>query len=104
MFLSQSQRGYTRHGEQFARGRFLILFSHNQYIWSEETGRPWSECPLDSKKLYACVRHVGLRQYGHWMMGTARIAGQSITLSGSYGSDGLPCNFESLTPAGREKL
>jgi len=26
------------------------------------------------------------------MMGTARVGGRSITLSGSYGGDGLPCN------------
>jgi len=37
----------------------------------------------------AIVRKVSLRQLGHWMMGTARIYGQSVTVSGSYGSDGL---------------
>ena len=35
------------------------------------------------------VRKVALRQFGHWMMGTARIKGHSITMSGAYGGDGL---------------
>jgi hypothetical protein len=163
MFLKTSQSGYTRHGEQFARGSFLILFSHNQYKWEDQNNRPHYEdhgktfdvilgdgftvqrkcrcggeygfitnrvengltenppvyclkyCPVHSgewksmpaelnRKLYACVRHVSLRQLGHFMMGTARIAGQSVTLSGSYGSDGLPRDYESLTPAARAKL
>lgn len=37
----------------------------------------------------ALVRKVALRQCGHWMMGTARAYGHSLTLSGSYGADGL---------------
>ena len=38
----------------------------------------------------AIVRRVSLHQCGHFMMGTARAKGHSITLSGAYGSDGLP--------------
>ena len=38
------------------------------------------------------------------MMGTARIGGQSITLSGTYGDDGLPCDYEKLGPVARTKL
>lgn len=104
MFLKTSRSGYDQNGEQFVRGSFLILFSHNNFKWGEETGRPWSECPYTGHELYACVRHVSLRQFGHWMMGTARIAGQSLTLSGSYGSDGLPCDYEKLSEAARAKL
>jgi hypothetical protein len=44
----------------------------------------------DDNTLYACVRSVALRQLGHFMMGTARIGGQSIIVSGSFGADGLP--------------
>jgi hypothetical protein len=40
----------------------------------------------------AIVRRVSMHQCGHWMMGTARAKGQSITVSGSYGGDGLPCS------------
>lgn len=160
MFISQSRGGYSRNGEQFCRGRFLLLFSHNQYLWEDENNHPHIElhgqtfditngegfviqrkcqcagsapytyepgaavpsyylkyCPVHSgeykqspsgkewgRKLYACVRHVSLRQMGHWMMGSARIAGQSVTCSGTYGSDGLPKDYEKLTPAARTKL
>lgn len=41
--------------------------------------------------LRGIVRYVRMRQLGAWMMGRARIHNTSITLSGSYGSDGLPC-------------
>ena len=87
------------------RGSFLLLFSHNSFKWAEETGRPYGDMPAVLKpKLYACVRHVSLRQLGHWMMGSARIAGQSVTVSGAYGGDkGLPRDYESLTPAARAK-
>lgn len=47
-------------------------------------------CDVPGSDLYACIRVVALSQCGHWMMGTARIAGESVCMSGSYGSDGLP--------------
>jgi len=40
----------------------------------------------------AIVRHTSLSQLGQFMMGFARVHGERITLSGSYGSDGLPSN------------
>ena len=40
----------------------------------------------------AIVRKVALRQFGHFMMGIARIKNQSIIVSGTYGNDGLPVN------------
>lgn len=158
MFIKQSQSGYNRSGEQFVRGSFLMVFSHNPYKWEKENNEPhfadhgktfdvvngegftikktcqcagqspytYDEaskvpkfylkyCPVHgseykhmpselSRVLYACVRHVSLRQFGHFMMGTARIAGQSVTVSGSYGSDGLPMDYEKLTPLARAKL
>ena len=57
--------------------RFLILIQHK-------------DKPLGPDNFRAIVRKVALHQFGHFMMGTARIKGHSITLSGSYGSDGLP--------------
>jgi hypothetical protein len=36
------------------------------------------------------VRYVRMRQLGHFMMGSARVGKTRLTLSGSYGSDGLP--------------
>ena len=41
-------------------------------------------------KIRCLVRHCALQQLGCWMMGTVRIKGKSITVSGAYGSDGLP--------------
>ena len=46
----------------------------------------------NSYKIRGLVRYVRMKQFGNWMMGTARILNTSITLSGSYGSDGLPCS------------
>lgn len=40
----------------------------------------------------AIVRYTRMRQFGQFMMGFARIHGHRLTLSGSYGSDGLPCS------------
>lgn len=45
-----------------------------------------------SYPIKAIVRHTSFRQLGHWMMGAARVHGHRITLSGSYGGDGLTCN------------
>jgi len=38
----------------------------------------------------ALVRHVSLTQCGHFMMGRARVHGESLIMSGAYGADGLP--------------
>lgn len=40
------------------------------------------------------IRKVALEQLGHWMMGYARAFGHTITISGDYGSDGLPKNVD----------
>jgi hypothetical protein len=47
----------------------------------------------------ALVRYTRMRQLGHFMMGFARVNGQRITLSGSYGSDGLPSSVPDETYA-----
>lgn len=150
MFIKSSGSGYSKDGQQFCRGSFLLLFSHNGYKWEEQNNVPRVKshgettdgktcqcrgsgitayndedgakvpayylkyCPAhgntyktwagDDKKLYACVRHVSLRQLGQFMTGRAKIAGQSITVSGAYGADGLPRDYESLTVEARMKL
>lgn len=49
--------------------------------------REWkSGCNVPIK---AIVRHTSMRQFGQFMMGFARIHGTRVTLSGSYGGDGL---------------
>lgn len=77
MYLKPNQGYYDSNGQQHARrGDFLILMS-------DETK------PFGPDNFRAIVRKVALSQFGHWMMGKARIHGHTITLSGSYGSDGL---------------
>ncbi len=78
---------YNRHGEQTASGRFLILASD------------------DANNLYGCVRFVRMRQCGHFMMGSAQIADKRVILSGSYGNDGLPLDWNrDLTDKARAKF
>lgn len=169
MFITSSNRGYTRGGDQRAAGRFLILFSHNSYKWEEQHNRARTElsgqtfavktgdgfvvqrtcqcggtgpcaykpgkstpsyylkyCPVhgeeykkwdgDGRKLYAYVCHVSMRQIGHFMMGTARAlqvtkaygedrpGPNDLVVSGTYGGDGLTCDYEDLTEKSRDKL
>jgi len=74
MFL-KCMSGYDRSGNAWSRGKFLIMAI-------PENGA--------MKPIRCFVRHVSMKQFGHWMMGKARIHNQSITMSGSYGCDGLP--------------
>ena len=75
MFISKCNSGYDRHGQQKSGpGDFLILMQ------GETT---------PTKEIKAVVRRASLRQFGHWMMGSARIGGFKFTLSGGYGADGL---------------
>ena len=68
---------YYDHGSYIPRARFLILaHSKNERSYYKNTIRCF-------------VRKVALRQLGHFMMGTARIHNTSVTISGSYGNDGL---------------
>lgn len=78
MFINGSG-GYNRHGEQTARGDFLVIFAKGQ-------------------ELRAAVRHVRMSQLGHWMMASVKIGPYKTTLSGSYGSDGLPKNTTKSVP------
>lgn len=83
MFIKTSRGGYDRHGEQFASGLFLILVQPK-----EQTEKyPLLGC---NYPIRALVRHTALRQLGHWMMGFVRVGKHRLTVSGSYGGDGLP--------------
>lgn len=80
MFIKMTRSGYRqRDGQQFAQGRFLILASCPEL--QDADGR---------EQLYGAVRFVRLSQVGHFMMGDVRIVGRHVTLSGPFGSDGLP--------------
>lgn len=90
MFLQVEQFGINDRGEEVAHGLFLVVFQKD-------------------KELRAVVRHARLRQCGHWMMGTVAIGADRVTLSGSYGADGLtidgeryPSAWEKAVPLGEE--
>ena len=78
MYLKPTRTYYQGTEQRAARGPFLILCQ-------PDTREPF-DCITQTR---AIVRQVALAQLGHWMMGTARAFGQSLTISGSYGSDGL---------------
>ena len=75
MFITCTS-GYTRDGSQTAKGMFLMLCQREGLEHNNDTPR-------------AIVRHCSMSQCGHFMMGTIRVKNHSITVSGSYGSDGL---------------
>lgn len=78
MFIRSDYSGYNDRGEQISGGLFLILMTKKE------------DMALGHGSMRAIVRHTKLRQFGHFMMGRARIGNERVTLSGSYGSDGLP--------------
>jgi len=91
VFISVRRSGYTRGGEQFAQGRFLVL-----------TGDPAGMSPILQDKrgnipLSGTVVYARMSQLGHFMMANVRLAGQPLTISGPYGGDGLPVRSEKLT-------
>lgn len=55
-------------------------------------------------KLWAIVRSCALQQCGQFMMGTIRIGGVSITVSGPCGHDGLPLDLQELPASQRARL
>ena len=74
-------------GERFVTG-CTACDAHKTYAKNCFTFTPASI----TYPIRAIVRYTRMRQFGHFMMGFARILGQRLTLSGSYGSDGLPCS------------
>jgi|SRR5579859_2006784 len=85
MYVGRGRGTYYVGTEQHAsRAPFLILASSDK---KDANGY----CTL-----YGIVRKVALAQCGHFMMGTARIAGTSITVSGPFGGDGLPKDYDNL--------
>jgi hypothetical protein len=77
MFITVKRAGYDRDGQQVSSGRFLALMQPDT---PDGLGQP----------LRGIVRFAALTQLGHFMMGRIRVKGHSLTVSGAYGSDGLP--------------
>ena len=78
MYLKPTRTYYAGTEQRSARGPFLILCQPDS---------PERFDPITQTR--AIVRQVALAQWGHWMMGTARAFGRSLTLSGAYGNNGL---------------
>lgn len=74
---------YSGTEQRHSRGQFLLLI------------QPKSEKPA-KENTYAIVRKVALRQLGQFMMGSANVNGKWITVSGTYGNDGLPMDVDAL--------
>jgi hypothetical protein len=79
MYITNEGRSYyNSHGEQHSsRAPFLLLLQDKDQN-------------IGIGNMNGIVRKVALKQFGHWMMGTARIKNTSIIVSGAYGRDGLP--------------
>lgn len=110
MFITLKYSGINCHGEQSAAGLFLILMQPNCGSKKHPNVSPFcSECGLiraehflpDSHCFYfhphpithplrGIVRYVRMKQCEQFMMGSAEVGKTRLSLSGSYGSDGLP--------------
>ena len=100
MFLKTNKfQGWYVKDAQRAKDAFLAVFSGTETYPEPhpETGR---QLPI----LYAVVRSVTLSQCGHWMMGSLQLAGEVVTVSGAYGSDGLPGDLDKLSAAQQRLL
>jgi hypothetical protein len=99
MFISQSRCGYIG-TEQYASGDFLIVFDRDVYTPNhvdsyDPATRDFTKplhrlTDVERREVRVLVRKIALRQCGHWMMGAVKLCGHRISLSGTYGSDGLP--------------
>ena len=73
--------GYNSAGEQIrTRGLFLVFVQP----------KGGNAC----EPIKCAVRKVAMRQCGQWMMGRVNIGGRWHTVSGDYGSDGLPMELD----------
>jgi hypothetical protein len=75
MFIRPTKRWYGRRdGDQHAKGLYMLV-----------------ACDRPGGELRAIVRSVQMDQCGHFMMGHFKVTGYAkITVSGGFGSDGLP--------------
>jgi len=83
---NKPKRWYASDGQQRAAGRFLCLFSD------------------DNHNLWGVVRRCSMQQCGHFMMGSIRVGTQTLTMSGTYGSDGLPEDIEKVHEENKKYL
>ena len=79
MYIKKTFSGYTYDGQQITHRQWFLILVQDQDKRVNGHG-----------SIRAFVRKVAMQQCGHFMMGYAKVHGQSLIMSGSYGSDGLP--------------
>ena len=84
MFLRNSRSYYQGCEQHTSRAPFLLLLQLRNASGDMRT------------QTFACVRKVALQQFGHFMMGSANLSAKWSTVSGAYGSDGLPMTVDAL--------
>jgi hypothetical protein len=91
MYLGQGKYGshYVGTEQRHSRAPFLVLMV-TELPNSRGPGKPLGE----RSSLRAAVRQVAMHQLGHFMMARARIGSRMYSLSGTYGSDGLPLSVD----------
>ena len=97
--LKDDHYGYMRGTEQrTTRGRFLLLLQPNIYKPPNHAGTMHLDIQASCapENTFAVVRCVALRQLGAFMMGRANLCGRWVSVSGAYGSDGLPMSVDKL--------
>lgn len=97
MFLTPSNTYYDSDGSQRASKAWYLILACREAgpldgmgITTRDEQYTCGTCGKAHSALYAIARKVALSQLGHFMMGTARIGGHSVVVSGNFGSDGLP--------------
>ena len=83
MFIQVKRSGYDRSGQQICSGMFLIMAQPDE---CPEFPTIKAQC---GAPIRCFVRFTSFSQCGNFMMGQCRIFGHKVTLSGSYGADGL---------------
>lgn len=108
MYFNGSHTYYSSDGSQHAaRAPYLILATDYENYDCAEPACSMAYAPHTHNRvagLYACIRQVAMSQCGHFMMGSARVGPDRLILSGPYGSDGLPENYDRLSPGARSRF
>jgi hypothetical protein len=89
MYLGEGRTYYQGTEQRHTRAPFLIVMVYDEPIEGKILGK--------RSKLRGIVRQVAMHQCGHFMMGSARVGPVRLSLSGTYGSDGLPLTVDKAT-------
>lgn len=90
MFLTTSNTYYDSSGSQHASKAWYLILATLDTGDRDIEHYTCATCGEPHPSLYANARKVAMSQCGQFMMGIARIGGNSIVVSGQFGSDGLP--------------